>query len=144
MIAFEIHIHKNGAWKVDSIFDDRELALHEARRAEASNRYAGIRVVEEVWDEATGKTNTRVIFRTSRADKEARARRAAAGPKPRRPAPRHGTGREPVRKSPKPPRATTEEKPLAAALLVLLVLAAAFAGLVALSRIPELAWTAPS
>lgn len=141
MIAFEIHIHKNGAWKVDSVFDDRELALHEARRADASNRYAAIRVVAEVWDEATGKTNTRVIFRTSRADKEAKARRAATGAKPRPSGPRPGTGREPVRKPSKPPRDMVEQKPLVAAVFVLFVLAAGFAGLVALSRFPELAWT---
>ena len=137
MRAFEIHIYRNGVWKIDSVFDDRELALYEARRADDTNRYAAILVVEETYHEETGKVDRRVISRSSRADKEAKARRAAGSGKPgpsRRPA--AGKGREPVRKSRQPVQ-RAEQTPLLMALLVLLVFGAGLAGIVALSQIPK-------
>src|SRR3546814_8948602 len=43
--------YRNGAWKIDSIFDDRELALMEAGRMDRGNRYSAVRVVEETRSE---------------------------------------------------------------------------------------------
>lgn len=68
MRAFEIHTYQGGKWSIDSIFDDRELALHEAQRMDQSGRYVGVRVVEEVYDEATDRTSTKTIFRGTRTD----------------------------------------------------------------------------
>ena len=47
MRAFEIHTFREGQWKVDSVYDDRELAMHEARKVDENGRYAGVRVIEE-------------------------------------------------------------------------------------------------
>ena len=63
MRAFEIQTFKDGEWKVDSIFDDRELALYEAKKISGSTRYAGVKVIQEDWDEATNQTTTRTLFR---------------------------------------------------------------------------------
>ncbi len=63
MRAFEIHTFRGGKWKIDSVFDDRDLAVFEAERMETSRRFAGIRVVEENFDESTQKITTRTIFR---------------------------------------------------------------------------------
>ena len=63
MRAFEIHTFRDGQWKVDSVFDDRELAIHEARKVDESSRYSGVRVIEENYDEASDLTTTRTIFR---------------------------------------------------------------------------------
>lgn len=68
MRAFEIQVFNAGKWNIDSIFDDRELVMHEAQRMDKSGRYVGVRVVEEVYDEATDYTSSRTIFRSSRAD----------------------------------------------------------------------------
>lgn len=68
MRAFEIHIYQGGRWNIDSIFDDRSLAMHEAQRMDRSGRYVGIRVVEEVFNEDTDETSSRTIFRGSRID----------------------------------------------------------------------------
>ena len=62
MKAFEIHTFQDGKWKIDSVFDDRELAMFEARRVDEGTRYSGVRVIEEVYDEATDLTTTRTIF----------------------------------------------------------------------------------
>lgn len=66
MRAFEIHTYQNGRWIIDSIFDDRELALIEARRMDDTKRYPGIRVVEEVYDAGTRETQRRTLFRGSK------------------------------------------------------------------------------
>ena len=87
MKAFEIQTFAAGKWRIDSVFDDRELAMFEARRIDQSTRYAGVRVVEETFDESSQLSTTRTIFRGGSADRNARAEPAkeqASGAKPRR------------------------------------------------------------
>lgn len=63
MKSYELHTLKDGKWKIDSVFDDQETALHEARRAQTANRYTTIRVIEEDYDQMSNQTATRTIFR---------------------------------------------------------------------------------
>jgi len=92
MKAFEIHTFQSGKWKIDSVFDDRDLALFEAQRMDESGRYTGIRVIEEIYVESTQETKTRTIFRGSKVEqanaeqlqkaKQTRANAARAKKKP--------------------------------------------------------------
>ena len=66
MKAFEMHTYQSGKWKIDSVFDDRDLAMFEAQRMDESGRYTSIRVVEEIYVESTQETKTRTIFRGSK------------------------------------------------------------------------------
>jgi hypothetical protein len=66
--AYEIHIFTGGKWKIDSVFDDRDLALFEAQRMDDSGRHAGIRVIEEEFDHSTQKSKVRTIFRGSKVE----------------------------------------------------------------------------
>ena len=68
MKAFEIHTFGGGQWKVDSVFDDRGLAIFEAQRMEGSGRFAAIRVIEEDYNEQSNRTTTRTIFRGSKVE----------------------------------------------------------------------------
>ena len=68
MRAYEIHTFQQGKWKIDSIFDDRELALFEATRMDDSGRHPAIRVIEEEFDERTQKAKIRTIFRGSKIE----------------------------------------------------------------------------
>ena len=68
MKAFEIHIFREGKWKIDSVFDDRELAIFDAERMYAGGRYSGIRVIEEIFDENTGETRSRTLFKGAASD----------------------------------------------------------------------------
>ncbi|MGB0631988.1 MAG: hypothetical protein ACPGRZ_14970 [Alphaproteobacteria bacterium] len=68
MKAFEIHTYQSGKWKIDSVFDDRDLALFEAQRMDESGRYTGIRVIEEIYVESTQETKTRTIYRGSKVE----------------------------------------------------------------------------
>ncbi len=84
MKAFEIHTFINGRWKIDSVFDDKELALFEAQRMDKSSRYSGVRVVEEAFDERSNKTSTRTIFRGTKAtqanEKDLKAKKKETNP----------------------------------------------------------------
>lgn len=71
MRAYEIQTYNSGRWKIDAVFDDRSLAMFEAKRMDDGNRFSGVRVVEETFDESTQKTATRTIFRGGRAENKA-------------------------------------------------------------------------
>lgn len=96
MKAFEIHTYLDGKWKIDSVFDDRELALFEARRVDEGSRYSGVRVIEEKYDEVSDLTTTRTIFRGGNVDRVEKARKAAQAAKARTAQGAGGT-REPAR-----------------------------------------------
>jgi hypothetical protein len=68
MVVYEIHTHRDGAWKIDSVFDDKDLAVLEATRLERSNHSPTVRVVEETSDEASDHKVTRTIYRTAKTE----------------------------------------------------------------------------
>jgi hypothetical protein len=76
MKAYEIHTFRDGQWKVDSVFDDRELAIFEARKVDVNRRYSSVKVVEEYYDETTDKTSIKTVFR----GKNGAAKSKAPGP----------------------------------------------------------------
>jgi len=90
MKAFEIHTFRGGKWKIDSVFDDKELALFEARRMDQSSRYPGVRVIEENFNESTLETVTRTIFKGGRAEKQAAPRQQETKSDAKKPARRKG------------------------------------------------------
>lgn len=132
MRAFEIHTFQDGKWKIDSVFDDRELALFEARRVDEGTRYSGVRVIEEVYDESSDLTTTRTIFRGGNADRQERARKAEAAKAAT--TVRRGAAGEPIRrKRPKKKEKTTN---YLVPILILAVLI--FAGLSAMLGLQQL------
>ena len=48
---------------MNSVYDDLNLAIDEAKRVDEGSRYAGVRVIEENYDEATNQTTSRTLFR---------------------------------------------------------------------------------
>ncbi|MHA1113776.1 MAG: hypothetical protein ACTSRY_04645, partial [Alphaproteobacteria bacterium] len=70
MISFELHTYLGGNWKIDSIFDDRALAMSEAKRIEERGRTSAVRVVEEIYDEITRDVQSRTIYRSTKLDKQ--------------------------------------------------------------------------
>ena len=69
LTSYEIQLYQAGIWKINTVFDDAELALFEARRMVESGRYASIRVVQEEFDDDSGDVRTRTIFRDARIDR---------------------------------------------------------------------------
>jgi hypothetical protein len=127
MRSFEIQTFNDGKWKMDSVFDDRDLALHEAKKVDAAGRYAGVRVIEENYDEATNKVTNRTLFRGGAA-KGQKALKPVSAAKSRQVGSRGGTGREPARKG-TGKRHSKKSNSLVPVLVVLVVI---LAGLVVL------------
>tara|TARA_R110000787_G_scaffold36145_37_gene92536 strand:- start:3482 stop:3907 length:426 start_codon:yes stop_codon:yes gene_type:complete len=134
MKAFEIQTYQDGKWRINSIFDDRELALFEARRVDESSRYSAVRVIEELFDETSSKTSTKTIFRGGRAadprtarepdaKKKTAVKRTARGAANRSGARRPGVRRPPAQKK------TSMAGPVVLLLLVIVLGGAAMFGL---------------
>lgn len=68
MVVYELHAYSNSAWKLDSVFDDRDLAVIEARQVELGKHYAGVRVLEETLDDASNRTISRTIYRSTKSE----------------------------------------------------------------------------
>ncbi len=64
--VFEIHTLRDGAWKIDSIFDDRERAVMKGERMGRNARYQEVLVVEETFDEETERAGTLTIYRSTK------------------------------------------------------------------------------
>lgn len=95
MKAFEIYVFREGRWKMDSIFDDRALALFDAERMESSKRFAGIRVIEEIFNEDTNETTSKTIYTSTKVDtaKPEPSAKSRSGGKSGKPA--QGAGKNP-------------------------------------------------
>jgi len=63
---YELQVFRDRAWQVDSVFDDKELAIEEARRMSEGGRQLAVRVLEERIDPNTGRTALRPVFRISK------------------------------------------------------------------------------
>lgn len=137
MKAYEIQTYHNGRWKIDAVFDDRSLAMFEAKRMDEGNRFSGVRVVEEIFEEASQNTVTRTIFRGGRAEQNVyKEENAAAKPQRRGPSPRGG-GRERSARGAK--RQTSKKGGFAGPLMLLTVLVvAALAALFGLQHLFEI------
>ena len=133
MKSYEIHTMRESKWAIDSVFNDRELALFEARRVDDSRRYMGVRVVEEIYDEQSGLTTARTIFRGSKSGLKKNERRKSSGARsPAPPAPRGGVGQERAPRARAPQREPRKSGMLVPVLLALLLLFMGIAGLLGL------------
>ena len=137
MRAFEIQTYQDGKWKIDSVFDDRDLALFEARRVDEGSRYAGVRVIEEIYDEVSDLTTTRTIFRGVKADRQERARKAAASKRRSSGARAATVTKDPARKG-KNPAAAKSSTMLVPVLILALLVVAGLAALLGLQQLAQL------
>jgi hypothetical protein len=64
--SYEVQFYREQRWRIDSMFDDGALALHEAKRMSDSGRYVSVRVIEESFDPVTGEPRHATIFRGGR------------------------------------------------------------------------------
>ncbi len=61
-VSFEVYSLRGGHWNLDSVHDDRSLALHEARNLFKRRREKGVMVVKENYDAETNKSIPTTIF----------------------------------------------------------------------------------
>ena len=136
MRAFEIYTFKDGQWKMDSVFDDRELAVYEAKKIAGGSRYSGVKVIEENYDELTDLTTTRTLFRGGAAKTE-RSKKPAAKTRPAGSRAGTGAGREPRRKGRAKPQ-KKQSNMLVPVLVLLLLLTSGVALLLGLQYFSSL------
>ncbi len=67
-INYELHTYLGGVWKIDSIYDDLQIAIYEAQRLHAGGRFSAVRVVQEKFDENAGRMISKTVFRAAKAD----------------------------------------------------------------------------
>ena len=61
-VSYEIYSLKKGHWSLYSVYDDRSLALHEARNLFNRRYEKGVMVVKEDYDDETNKSIPTTIF----------------------------------------------------------------------------------
>lgn len=80
MLSFEIQTFNGGKWKMDSVYDDWETCLLEAKKVDESGRYSGVRAIEENYDKETNQATTRILFRGGNVTDD-KPQKAASAPK---------------------------------------------------------------
>lgn len=67
-VSYEVQTFLNGAWRIESIHDDREIAIFEAKRVLRRGRCLAVRVVEERNVPDKSEAVVKTIFRLSKVD----------------------------------------------------------------------------
>ena len=66
MIAYEIHTQRDQKWRIMAIYDDLEIAKHEAKITADLGFDQGVLVIEENYDPITNKATWRTRFRAGK------------------------------------------------------------------------------
>ncbi|MCH8213818.1 MAG: hypothetical protein IIC54_07080 [Proteobacteria bacterium] len=61
-VSYEVYSLREGRWNLDSVYDDRGLALDEARHLLKRRHQKGVKVVKENYDDETNKAIPTTIF----------------------------------------------------------------------------------
>jgi hypothetical protein len=133
MKAFEIHTFQNGKWMIDSVFNDRDLALFEVQRMDLGRRYSGVRLIEETFDEETQESSIRTIFRGKRDAQTNPSSKSKTNGRPLVGKTVQGNGKKPERAIPKKrERKKEQQKKSGLGFLTLILLLCIFGGFAAL------------
>jgi len=61
-VSYEVLSFREGNWTIQSVYDDRNTAVYEARRLLSGRHEKGVRVMEETYDDDTNETKSRIVF----------------------------------------------------------------------------------
>ena len=65
-ISYEVLSTRGDNWTIESVNDDREVALYEARTLLENRHLKAVKVVQETYDDEVDRTTTRTIFNEAR------------------------------------------------------------------------------
>ncbi len=65
MGLFELQVCQNGYWRRLDIFEDRGAAMSASIKAEHSQRYSGVKVIRETYDERDRVFKTKLVHKWS-------------------------------------------------------------------------------
>ncbi len=83
--SFEIYSFKNGDWMLDSVHDDKNMAIHQGRMLIASPHHMAIRVIEESYDDVTDNTMSKIIYKEQKGGDDEEKPKKKSSTKPKRP-----------------------------------------------------------
>lgn len=69
LTAFEVQSFRESGWKIETVTDDKDLAIFEAQRLAQSPHISRIRVVEETFDPDVDRYKSKVVFSRSKGKK---------------------------------------------------------------------------
>jgi len=62
LTAFEVQSFRNGNWKIETITDSKDLAVHQAEQVILHPAVRKVRVVQEAFDPASAEQKIRTVF----------------------------------------------------------------------------------
>ena len=77
-VSFEIYSFKNGDWMLDSVHDDKNLAIHQGRMLIASPHHMAIRVIEESYDDDADRSFSKIIYKEKKGKDDEKPKRSAS------------------------------------------------------------------
>jgi hypothetical protein len=80
-VSFEIYSFKNGDWMLDSVHDDKNMAIHQGRMLIASPHHMAIRVIEESYDDATDNSMSKIIYKEQKGGEDEKPKKKTASKK---------------------------------------------------------------
>ncbi len=71
-ISYELLSFKGGNWVLECVYDNKEVALQEARRLLMGRHQKGVKVIEEKYDAETDHTMARIVFSRQKGEEKPR------------------------------------------------------------------------
>ncbi len=73
-VLFEVLSTRGDSWTIESVYDDRVVALYEARSIRENRHLKAVKVILEIYDDETDRTISRTIFNEARGAAKAKAK----------------------------------------------------------------------
>jgi hypothetical protein len=67
-LSFELYFSRQGRWLLDSLYDDKEMAVYEARKLLRRGGCEAVRVIEERFDADSGEARSSIVFANRQRD----------------------------------------------------------------------------
>lgn len=80
-ISYELLSFKGGSWIIESVYDNKDVAVQEARRLLEGRHQKGVKVIEEKYDDTTDNTMTRIVFSRQKGEEKPRPKQRKDKPK---------------------------------------------------------------
>ncbi len=71
-VSYELLSFRGGSWVIESVFDQKDVALQEARRLLEGRHQKGVKVIEETYDPDTDNTRARIVFSRQKNEEKPR------------------------------------------------------------------------
>ncbi len=80
-LTYEVQFLKDRDWKIEAVYNDRGAAIEVAEELVNAPGFTKVRVVEETYDDGTGKTANRTVFFQSARPSDAPGAETTQAPK---------------------------------------------------------------